>query len=81
MHEFRLFYIYLPSRKNASSFSSGEKRREDKSTVSQEHNLCKLKYISLKEVKTLYFRYLFQSEATKSNFYRLYLKLFRPRSN
>ena len=48
---------------------------------SQGHNLNKLKYISLEGVKIVYFHQWFQSEATKSNFYRLYLKLFRPRSN
>ena len=48
---------------------------------SQGHNLYKLQYISLEEVKIVSFQQLFQSEAIESNLFRLYLKLFTPRSN
>ena len=48
---------------------------------SQGHNLYKLQYISLEEVKIVSFQRLFQSEAIESNLFRLFLKLFKPRSN
>ena len=48
---------------------------------SQGHNLYKLQYISLEEVKIVSFQQWFQSEAIESNLSRLYLKLFTPRSN
>ena len=59
----------------------GPRRNQNRLLISQGHNLCKLKYISLVEVTILYFQQWFQNEATESNLYRLYLKLFRPRSN
>ena len=51
------------------------------SLKSQGHNLYKLQYISLEEVKIVSFQQWFQSEAIESNLFRLYLKLFTPRSN
>ena len=48
---------------------------------SQGHNLYKLQYISLEEVKIVSFQQCFQSEAIESNLSRLYLKLFTQRSN
>ena len=48
---------------------------------SQGHNFYKLKYISLEEVKIVPFQQQFLSDATKCNLFKLYLKLFRPRSN
>ena len=51
------------------------------SVYSQGHNLYKLQYISLGEVKIVSFQQGFQSEAIESNLFRLYLKLFTPRSN
>ena len=49
--------------------------------TSQGHNFYKLKYISLEEVKIVPFQHKFLSDATESNLFKLYLKLFRPRSN
>ena len=48
---------------------------------SQGHNLYKLQYVSLEEVKIVSFQQCFQSEAIESNLFRLCLKLFTPRSN
>ena len=48
---------------------------------SQEHKLYKLQYISLQEVKIVSFKQWFQSVAIESNLFKLYLKIFRPRSN
>ena len=44
--------------------------------ISQGHNLYKLQYISLEEVKIVSFQQWFESEAIESNLFRLYLKLF-----
>ena len=49
--------------------------------ISQGHNLYKLQYISLEEVKIVSFQQRFQSEPIESNLSRLYLKLYTPRSN
>ena len=67
--------------KLALLISTKEHCIELKAVISQGHNLCKLKYISLEEVKISYFQKRFQSEVTESNLYRLYMKLFRLRSN
>ena len=53
----------------------------DPNIISQGHNLFKLQYISLEEVKSVSFQPKFQSEAIESNLSRLYLKLFTPRLN
>ena len=59
--------------KLALLISTKEHCIELKAVISQGHNLCKLKYISLEEVKISYFQKRFQSEVTESNLYRLYL--------
>ena len=56
-------------------------RKAIEAVNSQGHNLYKLQYISLEEVKIMSFQQWFQSEAIECNLFRLYLKFFTPRSS